>query len=113
MKQSRPTFFYKIDEIQRDWELSLRYLPCLPPVRLKQKFESLKHEAFLLFNNMNENFETPQYVEIKNQLKTIEKTYIDGTHSTCAELSFYDRFENRSNNDCENINKQKIEFTEK
>ena len=62
---------------------------------------------------MDEESETPQYVAIKKHLQTVKRTYINGSHSTVDELSFYSRFQHKSNNDCENINKMKNRVAKK
>ena len=56
---------------------------------------------------MQDEPQNQQYKEILQQLAYVKKTYLNGTHSTVEELSFHKRFDNRSDNDCENINKAK------
>jgi hypothetical protein len=71
------------------------------------EFESLEHEAFLLFNDMNYNHISPQYEAIMKHLQYVKDTYLNGSHALISEISFYDRFQHKSNNDCENLNKMK------
>ena len=71
------------------------------------EFESLEHEAFLLFNDMDYNHISPQYEAVMKHLQYVKDTYLNGSHALISEISFYDRFQHKSNNDCENLNKMK------
>lgn len=92
------------------WFLKKRIINCDTFIF---EFESLSHQALLLFNNLNREIETPQYTEVKKHLKYVKKTYLNGSHATVEEISYYDRFQHKSNNDCEAINKMKNRMAKK
>ena len=77
------------------------------------EMQTFYNEAFLLFNNMDFFGQTEQYRAIKKHLDSISNTYIDGTHATCEEIAFYGRFDFKSNNNVENINRMKNRLARK
>ena len=56
---------------------------------------------------MNYNHISPQYEAVMKHLQYVKDTYLNGSHALISEISFYDRFQHKSNNDCENLNKMK------
>ena len=68
------------------------------------QFEELKKEAFQLFFNFDE---TNTWSLVLKQLKIIKRVYIDGTHCSVEDLSYYNRFHTKSNQNIERINRLK------
>jgi len=57
-------------------------------------------------------YSKPEYdsailTQIKKKISHVKKVFVDGSHSTAKELSFYDRITDRSNNPMENFNAYK------
>ena len=68
------------------------------------EFEELKKEAFGLFFDFDQ---TNTWVEVLKQLKIIKRVYLNGTHCTVQNLSYFDRFHTKSNQNIERINRVK------
>ena len=64
----------------------------------------MKKEAFQLFFNFDE---TNTWSLVLKQLKIIKRVYIDGTHCSVEDLSYYNRFHTKSNQNIERINRLK------
>ena len=71
------------------------------------EFESLKRKALIVFNNGNIFEETQLYQDVITLFDKVEKVYLDGTHSKCETLSFYNRIWDKSNQAMENYNRTK------
>ena len=71
------------------------------------EFECLKRKALVEFNNGNIWEESQLYKDVIVLFNKIEKVYLDGSHSTCKQLSFYDRIWDKSNQAMENYNRTK------
>jgi len=68
------------------------------------EFEDLKKEAFGLFFDF---YQTNTWVEVSKQLKIIKRVYLNGTHCNVENLSYFDRFHTKSNQNIERINRLK------
>ena len=86
------------------WEKQLRTLPCLPAPEIIPKFEELKKEGFGILWNFGK---TNAWDDVLEQLIKVDKVYLNGSHCTVETLSYFDRFQTRSNQGVERLNKTK------